>query len=590
MKNNARTIAHLCTKYPSSSVRQQLEQNTIMVYLVPIQIQTIPIQQQQQQQRGKFVMQCLPIQETSHAHVNPNAHTKNVFLRDIFGRWSCKHCCETPLQFRSSGAVYGDVHSPYPPAPFVERHLEVCMGNQPLFPSYLVSSHPQVSNMSSYVPSTFQTISQLPLVPSVITTTTRASSSSIHSGSTISSVGEAKPDACTSTSNGNLVQAQDKGLITEYFEFLMSQFRITKFQESDRRCKNNGTRDNLKLNYGGLECRHCGSAKTSTASSHSRKFFWASVDRLANSLSELPSHLVRCRSTPKDVKETLMLLKKQHSKEMSAIPRGSQKVYLRRLWRRIHEQWKQQDLVETQKQRTNLNITQDECSKDNNDDDGSIASSITTDPTIDMQICHGIQRSSAYPTLSSIDSEQKVLLSISDDSDWLSDVDCFLRENLEVFQKQSSEGEVYPRIGIRCIHCSNNSMSCPTSIYPDSIDNVYDDVKSYSAEHFIQCCNADVRQCFKNFNSVSFSRSGKSLKFKGTLTKILRQRYLHGLKDVLHLSDHPSGKGIIALPNSILCNESIFSSADKIPILASSKKSDPLDLFAGVAALQKPIH
>ena len=125
----------------------------------------------------------------------------------------------------------------------------------------------------------------------------------------------------TNKNNASLIEDQDKALLTDYFQFLMRQYRMTKFEETDRLCKNNGKRDNMPLHYGGLECRHCCSDVNHNLcddkrNKSGRKFFWASVDRLSNSLSEFPTHLLRCRSTPKDVKETLMLLKKEHAKQI----------------------------------------------------------------------------------------------------------------------------------------------------------------------------------------------------------------------------------------------------------------------------------
>merc|ERR1712232_476824 len=70
--------------------------------------------------------------------------------------------------------------------------------------------------------------------------------------------------------------------------------------------------------------------------SFARKFFWSDAGRLANSFSEIPGHVMMCRMVPQDVKQELAKLKKAHPEQMSRLPRGSQKVFIRRMWRRIH--------------------------------------------------------------------------------------------------------------------------------------------------------------------------------------------------------------------------------------------------------------
>ena len=68
-----------------------------------------------------------------------------------------------------------------------------------------------------------------------------------------------------------------------------------------------------------------------------RKFFWSTVDRLSNSFAdEIPSHVLKCRHCPAEIKDALLVLKEEHSDQMQMLPRGSQKVFLRRVWRRLH--------------------------------------------------------------------------------------------------------------------------------------------------------------------------------------------------------------------------------------------------------------
>jgi hypothetical protein len=88
-----------------------------------------------------------------------------------------------------------------------------------------------------------------------------------------------------------LVQEEDRLLLTEYFYYMMKQLRPVRFSESDRRTRG-GKREKIKVGYGGLQCVHCVDIQ------NSRKFFWSNVDRLANSFAEIPGHILKCRLCP----------------------------------------------------------------------------------------------------------------------------------------------------------------------------------------------------------------------------------------------------------------------------------------------------
>ena len=125
----------------------------------------------------------------------------------------------------------------------------------------------------------------------------------------------------------SLVLDEDKAILTDYFYYLLTQFKPCVFLESDRSAKGR-KRDNIPLGFRGIHCRHCSAAVENGESSGSngRKFFWSNVDRLANSFTEIPNHLMKCRKVPSSVRDHLTRLKKTHTHQMATIPRGSQKV------------------------------------------------------------------------------------------------------------------------------------------------------------------------------------------------------------------------------------------------------------------------
>jgi len=127
-----------------------------------------------------------------------------------------------------------------------------------------------------------------------------------------------------------LVSDRDHLLLTDYYFYLMKQLRPCRFTENDRKTRG-GKREKIKIGYGGLQCIHC------TELPMPRKFFWGSVDRLANSFAEIPGHVLKCRICPQKNKDALMRLKQGHPVQMSMLPRGSQKIFFRRMWSRLHD-------------------------------------------------------------------------------------------------------------------------------------------------------------------------------------------------------------------------------------------------------------
>ena len=126
-----------------------------------------------------------------------------------------------------------------------------------------------------------------------------------------------------------LIEEGDSNLLTDYFYFIMQQLAVCRLSEQDRKTRG-GKRQDVAVGYGGLQCIHCASAPSS------RKFFWSHVDRLANSFAGIPDHVLTCKLCPEEVTEALLVLKGRHNAQMTLLPRGTQKQFFRRMWRRLH--------------------------------------------------------------------------------------------------------------------------------------------------------------------------------------------------------------------------------------------------------------
>jgi hypothetical protein len=230
-----------------------------------------------------------------------------------------------------------------------------------------------------------------------------------------------------------LLEESDRPLLTDFFYHVMKQLRICKFQEADRTTRG-GKRDNVEIGYGGLECKHCCGTPTP------RKFFWANVDRLSNSFSEIPGHILKCKSCPTEVKEAIKTLKKHHHKQMREKSRGSQKTFLRRVWRRMHEGTTSTvggDNPENSDS-ASVDITS------NTKSTTSLGSDSTTKESTKDKPAVLLNAEKAAAILAGFDSakgnSRRIPLAIEEDKDWgLSDLDIFARKRLELFMVSKDE-------------------------------------------------------------------------------------------------------------------------------------------------------
>ena len=128
---------------------------------------------------------------------------------------------------------------------------------------------------------------------------------------------------------------------------------------------------------------------------------------------------------------------------MAILTRGSQKLFLRRMWNRIHSA-------------------------------DSVVSS----------------RPSPKEVKSSL-----TLLSVAEDKDWLTDKHVALRESIEVFEtkednvdyRKNAKSLVIGQIGLRCAHCSAN-QKWSELYFPETIESIFDIAANKFLHHFLKSC------------------------------------------------------------------------------------------------------
>ena len=293
------------------------------------------------------------------------------------------------------------------------------------------------------------------------------------------------------------------------------------------------------------------------------QFFWSNVDRLSNSFAEIPSHLLKCSHCAPEIKAALLELKLRHAKQMSQMPRGSQKVFFRRVWRRIHDDDPSTSSVaaaptfaasigSASKNDTKSSVRGDGATsstpvRGNDESPNSMERSATKSlvslskggsarrtPTSTYVIIgphaklvgnsnafvdaapscgtckHGAEalaHAAAAQSTGEYHSHPIVMLALSEDKEWLSEYDCFLRSNIEVFAADEKDvacaradrklGISVGQCGIRCLHCAvavsrysdgRRGTRGAAVVFPTSTSSIYECVKDFHRNHLENHC------------------------------------------------------------------------------------------------------
>lgn len=125
----------------------------------------------------------------------------------------------------------------------------------------------------------------------------------------------------------DLLTQQDRTLTTRFTVAVIEHLDFVYFEEGDRRSH----RTHLPVGFRGISCRYC-----QAPAGKSGRFFPSSLKTLSDTqktLYTLHKHLIKCRSTPEDVKFRLDFLKQTHLKERKTLQcHGSQRAFFRRIW------------------------------------------------------------------------------------------------------------------------------------------------------------------------------------------------------------------------------------------------------------------
>jgi hypothetical protein len=447
----------------------------------------------------------------------------HAFIPDGTG-WSCAYCCQIPFHLRAVGSYH-----PVAPSPEIQmQHLRMCTG-------LLRQGFPAAASV--LYPKQLLRDSVMPPPNSLLPISNPARRPGTTSPAVLSTNSSQESD-----NDGALVLLEDRLLLTDYFYFINQQLRICKFTKDDRTKTRGGKRKFIELGFGGIACRHCHGRE------EARKFFWRNVDLLANSFSEICNHIQNCAYCPEEIKAAISERKSRHAEQMAKLPRGWQKVFFRRMWRRIH-----------QDSEVNVEgIPSPPVPAAASADTENLERHTGTSPGNTSAVSTGKE----YPKLpNSLPSSGVLaptcspgacLLAIPEDKQWLSDTDCFIRRCLEVFvateydvkeqeclSGYGRKGKVeIGQVGIRCIYCASSRQpgSAPLRkkaiIYPPCINDVYESVREIQKVHFATCPNTPDEERSKLVN----------LKTQSSLSSIVRRYYVIAAKALgLELYDTETG-------------------------------------------------
>ena len=368
-----------------------------------------------------------------------------------------------------------------------------------------------------------------------------------------------------------LVFPEDEPLISDYLYLTLEQMSPCVLMEADRV----GCYKTRKVGFPGLACKHC------VGQAGCGRYFPASEASLSQTTTSqtIMNHVRNCRRCPVEIRENLELMKRARmgpdGKRADKPKHGGRKVFFHRLWCRIQgipieeskgqtkekkKRTKRGGSKSPSKKRKVANASDDEHdgnSDGENNRSGAMpkltASSEETDfESSSDENVRGHKSSSKSKSKSTKKKKASTLfegcvrLTKSDDTDWLSGLQCFARSDLvEAFTyKEKDDLEGYSgrkepavgQVGIRCAFCKTLAPAVRPSgcvAFPESLSSIHSKVGDMVRHHFHSCpaMPDDIKQTFKSLRG--FNSKGDDS----------QQYWIDSARDVGLSNIAPGGKG-----------------------------------------------
>lgn len=132
-----------------------------------------------------------------------------------------------------------------------------------------------------------------------------------------------------------LGRSSDQELVSDFVFLAIKQLQVIHATPTDFASRGRRTKF-LRLGLAGFCCRHCGQ----------NRMFTSAADNLSSAITNsFCNHLLKCPNA-KEISQALQKYKKLHSRQMNALPYGSQRQCFLAIWDRLREHDKSPEEVE----------------------------------------------------------------------------------------------------------------------------------------------------------------------------------------------------------------------------------------------------
>jgi hypothetical protein len=125
--------------------------------------------------------------------------------------------------------------------------------------------------------------------------------------------------------SAEIVQSNDRGVLTDFLTCVMDQMIISRATEEDVLRKNR----RFSAGHPCIVCRHC------LGRQGEGKYFFGSNESLSASATVIEKHLLRCTKLEQTVKDKLIASRAKHSEQRKGLPLGAQGVFFAHLFDRL---------------------------------------------------------------------------------------------------------------------------------------------------------------------------------------------------------------------------------------------------------------
>jgi len=353
---------------------------------------------------------------------------------------------------------------------------------------------------------------------------------------------EEEPEPPPPVDDRPLVFPEDEDLISDYLYLTLEQMSPCVLMEADRV----GCYKGRKVGFPGLACKHC------VGQAGCGRYFPASEASLSQTTTSqtVMNHVRNCRRCPMEIRENLELMKRARmgpdGKRLDKPKHGGRKVFFRRLWCRIQglpidEEGERKGKkkryrkpgVKPRKKKSEDDVDDGSDAEEDDSQDvketRKISSATSSGDETETESSEGESDDEDGQPESSSRSKKNgnknkqspwfdgcVRLTKHDDSNWLSELQCFARSDLvEVFcwheedglegcsgRKQPSDGQV----GIRCVFCKtleDSEVRSGCVVFPEDLESISTKTGDLLRFHF-KSCHAmpdDKKDTFKSLRN-----------------------------------------------------------------------------------------